>query len=136
MSTDDRDRSTILAAARAQRNAYFRGLLILPVCAAIALYRPSANAYWGWLGVLFAVQLVVIAFQLNAARLTSQKWPAMRALLDEPARITAIETRRSAVLVYLDLRSFTILRLPAEAPTAFLAMLRARCPQAGVRRPR
>lgn len=135
----DADRSAILAAARAAHDVFRRGLrggiLALLVCAAVAFYRPSANALWVGVGVIFAVQLIFLAFEWNGARITSPTSPTLHALLDEPARVAAIEVRRTpAVLVYLDRRTFTVLR-PSGDVAAFVAMLRGRCPQAATSRP-
>jgi hypothetical protein len=127
-------RAQILAAARALRSAHVKALMVVPVAAAVLLYRPISRHNWTAVGVIAALQLLLIAFFVGGIRRMSPRSTVMRALLDEPERIAGVEVRGTAVMVYLSRRQFTLLR-PSVDPAGFAATLRARCPNAVLGRP-
>jgi hypothetical protein len=132
VSADDPDVPRILAAARAQRARYRWSLVIWAVTVPAALYRPIEHAHWGLVAGASAFFCAFLAIMLAGRRLTSPAAPALRALVDEPARVAAIQVRGRTATVYLDARTFTILRLDGD----LAERLRARCPQAIAGRPR
>ena len=127
-------RAQILAAGQALRSGHVKALLLVPLAAAVLLYRPIARHHWTTVAIVAAFQLLLIAFFVAAIRRTSPRSPAMKALLDEPERIAGIEVRGTAVIVWLSRRQFTVLR-PSVAPVSFASTLHARCPNAVVGRP-
>lgn len=122
-------RARILDGARRQRASLGRALAMIAIASAILLYRPVTHQRWVSVGLVAGFQSLLAMFFTSGLRMAGPRSPVLRALLDEPERIIAIQVRGACVVVHLSRRRFTLLR-PQSDVTSLASALHARCPNA------